>query len=62
MSEPATSRPPGYPQPDHDAVLKILQEQLDELLAATRDQQAAIGTLTRRVLKLEQRPGPSPGP
>src|SRR5260370_16823164 len=39
MSEPATSRPAGYPQPDRDAVLPVLQEQLDDLLAARHPQQ-----------------------
>jgi hypothetical protein len=68
VSEPAISRPAGYPQPDRDTVLTVLQEQLDDLLATRQDQQAAIDAqqaaidaLAARVTELEQRPGPPAG-
>lgn len=58
MSDPATSHPAGFPQPDRDAVLAVLQEQLDDLLASSKDQQAAIEALDARMSELEQHPEP----
>lgn len=44
-------------QPDHDAVLAAMQDQIDDLIAAMNAQQAAIDSLASRVRGLEQRAG-----
>jgi hypothetical protein len=56
---PAGSDPAAHLRPDRDAVLTVLEEQLDDLLALAHAQQATIADLQRRVAALEQRIGPS---
>ena len=58
VSGPARSDSAPALQPDRDAVLTVLEEQLDDLLALTHAQQATISDLLSRVTALEQRSGP----
>lgn len=58
MSGPARSDSAPPLQPDRDAVLAVVEEQLDDLLALTHAQQATISDLLSRVTALEQRSGP----
>ncbi len=52
----------GYPQqPDHDAILAAMQDQIDDLTAALTAQQASIDALLGRLRALETRSGQLPG-
>lgn len=53
--------PAPAPQPDHDAIIAAMQDQLDDLTAAMTAQQAAIESLLARVTVLERRAGQPPG-
>lgn len=55
VSGPARSDSAPDLQPDRDAVLAVMEEQLDDLLATAHAQQATISDLQRRVAALEQR-------
>lgn len=53
MSRAQASPSIRHLEPDHDAVLQVLQDQLDELLTIAEAQQAAIRSLQDRVTELE---------
>ena len=58
MSGPPGSDPATDLQPDRDAVLAVVEEQLNDLLSLTHAQQATISDLLDRVAALEQRSEP----
>jgi len=62
MSYPDGAEVAGYPQPDHDAILAAMQDQIDDLTAALNAQQAVIDALLARVSELELGGGRPPGP